>query len=94
MFRRCFIVLITLVLVVASATVTSMAQSGRGRQLRIQRTLRNESVAPVAAEVQDDQKIEPGSSAVTDTKNQRFDLCRRGSYPEEGRWQISHDQGR
>jgi outer membrane lipoprotein-sorting protein len=62
MFRRCFIVLFTLVLVVASTTVTSMAQSGRGRQLRIQGALRSESVAPAAAEVQDDQKLASGFS--------------------------------
>jgi hypothetical protein len=62
MFRRCFIVLVTLVSVVASTTVNSMAQSGRGRQLRIQGTLRSESVTPVGAEVQDDHKIETGLS--------------------------------
>jgi hypothetical protein len=71
MFRRCFIVLVTLVLVVASTTVTSMAQSGRGRQLRIQGTLRSESIAPVAAEVQGDQRIKAGSSETSAVATRR-----------------------
>src|SRR6266700_1147874 len=62
MFRRCSRVLVTLVLVVAASAATSMAQSGRGRQLRIQGTLRSESVAPEAAEVQADQKTDRGFS--------------------------------
>jgi hypothetical protein len=59
MFQRYSIVLLTLVLVIASAAVTSKAQSGRGRQLRIQGTLQGESVAPEATEAQPDQKIDP-----------------------------------
>ena len=62
MFRRCFIVLVTLVSLVASTTVTSMAQSGRGRQLRIQGTLRSEPITPVVTDVQDDQKVKTGFS--------------------------------
>ncbi|HEX9421843.1 MAG TPA: hypothetical protein VF899_01275 [Pyrinomonadaceae bacterium] len=48
----------TLVLVVATATV-SLAQSGRGRQLRIQGAFRGESVVPLVADVEDDRKIDP-----------------------------------
>ncbi len=62
MFQRYFIVLLTLVLVIASAAVTSRAQSGRGRQLRIQGILRSEFVAPEATEDQSDQKTDRGSS--------------------------------
>jgi hypothetical protein len=62
MFRRYSIVLFTLVLVIASAAVTSKAQSGRGRQLRIQGTLHSESVAPEATEAQPDQKANRSSS--------------------------------
>lgn len=68
MFRRYFIVLVTLVLLVASAAVSSKAQSGRGRQLRIQRPLRGESVAPEATETQADQKTNRGFS---DTQQSR-----------------------
>ena len=62
MFQRFSIVLLTLVLVIASAAVTSKAQSGRGRQLRIQGILRSESVAPEATEAEPDQKSDQGSS--------------------------------
>jgi hypothetical protein len=62
MFRRYSIVLFTLILVIASAAVTSKAQSGRGRQLRVQRTLHSESVAPVATAAPADQKTDPGFS--------------------------------
>jgi hypothetical protein len=47
-----------LVLVIASTAVTSKAQSGRGRQLRIQRILQSEPVAPDATEAQPDQKAD------------------------------------
>jgi len=60
MFRRYCVVLVALVLVIASAAVTSKAQSGRGRQLRIQGTLRSESVAPEATEAQVPQKTDRG----------------------------------
>jgi hypothetical protein len=59
MFAKYSIVLVTLILIFAAATVPSMAQSGRGRQLRIQGMLRGESVVPPAAETQDQQKIGP-----------------------------------
>lgn len=62
MSQRYYIVLLTLVLMIASAAVTSKGQSGRGRQLRIQGTLRSESVAPEATEAQPDQKSDSGSS--------------------------------
>ena len=62
MFRRYSIVLVTLVLLLASAAVTSKAQSGRGRQLRIQETLRAQSVATEATEARVDQKTERGLS--------------------------------
>jgi hypothetical protein len=62
MFQRYSIVFLNLVLVIASAAVTSKAQSGRGRQLRIQGTLRSESVAPVATAAPADQKTDPGFS--------------------------------
>jgi hypothetical protein len=63
MFQRHSIVLLTLVLVIASAAVTSKAQSGRGRQLRIQRILNSESVTPEATEGSADQKTDRGISA-------------------------------
>ena len=62
MFRRYCVVLVAVVLVIASTAVTSKAQSGRGRQLRIQGILRSESVAPEATEGQPDQKTDRGSS--------------------------------
>src|SRR5882724_7784611 len=71
MFRRCPIVLVTLTLVVAAATVTSMAQSGRGRQLRIQGALRWESDELSVAEVQDDRKPEPGFSGPLPVETRR-----------------------
>ena len=62
MFQRYSIVLLTLVLMIASTAAPSQAQSGRGRQLRIQGTLRSESVAPEATEAQPDQKTDRSSS--------------------------------
>ena len=62
MFRRYSIVLVVLVLVIASAAVTSKAQSGRGRQLRIQGTLRSKLVAPEAIAAQVPQKTDRGFS--------------------------------
>jgi hypothetical protein len=62
MFRRYSAVVVVLVLVLASTTVTSKAQSGRGRQLRIQGSLRSESVAPEPAQAETDQKSDRGSS--------------------------------
>ena len=50
MCRRRSIVSVSLVLILAASAVSSMAQSGRGRQLRIQQTLRGEVVMPAAAE--------------------------------------------
>ena len=61
MFRRYSIVLVVLVLVIASAAVTSKAQSGRGRQMRIQDILR-ESVASEPTKADADQKTDRGSS--------------------------------
>jgi hypothetical protein len=61
MFRRYSIVPVVLVLVISSAAVTSKAQSGRGRQLRIQGILRGESV-PESTEAQADLKTDRGSS--------------------------------
>ena len=62
MFRRYSAVLVTLVLLIATTAVSSRAQSGRGRQLRIQGTLRNGSVAPAATEAETDQRTGGGSS--------------------------------
>jgi len=62
MARRYSAVIVSLVLVVLQA-VSSQAQSGRGRQLRIQGTLRIESVAPQAIESPADQKIDSAVSA-------------------------------
>ena len=62
MFRSYSAVLVTLVLLIATTAVSSQAQSGRGRQLRIQGILRSESVAPESTEVQVDQKTDPGFS--------------------------------
>ena len=62
MFRRFFIA-VSLVLLVAAATVPSQAQSGRDRQLRLQGLLQKESVAPAAINVQEeDRKIDFGFS--------------------------------
>jgi hypothetical protein len=71
MFAKYSIVLVTLILVFAAATVPSMAQSGRGRQLRIQGTLRGESVLPPAAETQDQQKIDPVFSGTSPKETRR-----------------------
>ena len=60
MFRRYCVVLVAMILVIASAAVTSKAQSGRGRQQRIQRILRSESVAPEPTEAKADQKTDRG----------------------------------
>ena len=57
MLRRYSLVLVGLVLVFASAPVTSRAQSGRGRQLRIQGTLLSESVAPEATDAEDQKTV-------------------------------------
>jgi hypothetical protein len=62
MFRRYSAVLVTLVLLLATTAVSSQAQSGRGRQLRIQGTLRSGSVAPEATEAETDQRTDRGSS--------------------------------
>ena len=62
MYRRFPSILVTFVLVLSLATVSSLAQSGRGRQLRIQQTLRGESAAPVVAEVSEIPRIDAGLS--------------------------------
>jgi len=62
MFQRYSAVPVTLVLFISTTAVSSQAQSGRGRQLRIQGTLRSESVAPKAANALVDQKADPGFS--------------------------------
>jgi hypothetical protein len=46
MFQRYSAVLVALVLLIATTAVSSQAQSGRGRQLRVQETLRSGSVTP------------------------------------------------
>ena len=50
MCRRRSIVSVSLVLILAASAVSSMGQSGRGRQLRIQKILGGEVVMPAAAE--------------------------------------------
>ncbi len=60
MFRRYSIVAVVFILVIASAALTSKAQSGRGRQLRIQGVLRSESVAPEPTEAEANQKTDRG----------------------------------
>ncbi|HKB66916.1 MAG TPA: hypothetical protein VKC61_13755 [Pyrinomonadaceae bacterium] len=62
MFRRYSAVLVTLLLLIATTAVSSQAQSGRGRQLRIQGTLRSGSVAPEATEAESDQKTDRATS--------------------------------
>ena len=71
MFRRYSIILVVLVLVIASAAVTSKAQSGRGRQLRIQGILRGESVAPESTKAQADLRTDRGSSDSPDVLSRR-----------------------
>jgi hypothetical protein len=61
MFRG-FSIAVAIILLVAATTVSSQAQSGRGRQLRLQGLLRSESVAPTATNIQGDRKIDPGFS--------------------------------
>lgn len=61
MFRRYSAVLVTLVLLIATTTVSSQAQSGRGRQLRIQEALRIGSVAS-QAEAETEQRADRRSS--------------------------------
>jgi hypothetical protein len=62
MFQRYSAVLVTLVLLIATTAVSSQAQSGRGRQLRIQGTLRSGSVAPEAAAAKSDQRTDRATS--------------------------------
>jgi len=57
MFRRLSVLLVALVLLFASTPVTSRAQSGRGRQLRIQGTLLSKSVAPEATDAEDQKTV-------------------------------------
>ena len=52
MYRRFSSVLVSLALILATAAVSASAQSGRGRQLRIQQTLGGEAVARQVADVQ------------------------------------------
>ena len=62
MFRRYSIVLVVLALMISSTAATAKAQSGRGRQMRIQGILRGESVAQEATVAQADLKTDRGSS--------------------------------
>ncbi|MGH9874285.1 MAG: hypothetical protein ACRD9S_17675 [Pyrinomonadaceae bacterium] len=61
MFRG-FSIATTLILLVAATTVSSQAQSGRGRQLRLQGLLREEAAAPTPPNVQEDRRIDSGFS--------------------------------
>ena len=62
MYRRFPSVLVTFALVLSLATVSSLAQSGRGRQLRIQQSLRGEPAAAVVAEASEIPRIAAGLS--------------------------------
>ena len=71
MYRRCSSILVALALILATTAVSAMAQSGRGRQLRIQQTLRGEVVVPSVAEVRPTQRSEPGAPAMATGKTWR-----------------------
>jgi len=70
MCRRRSIVSVSLVLILAASAVSSMGQSGRGRQLRIQQTLRGEVVMP-AAESKPDLGSAPGAAEMSTAETQK-----------------------
>jgi len=70
MCRRRSIVSVSLVLILAASAVSSLAQSGRGRQLRIQQTLRGE-VVPAAAESKPDLGSARGVTAMSTGETQK-----------------------
>jgi hypothetical protein len=71
MCRRRSIVSVLLVLIMAASGVSSMGQSGRGRQLRIQQTLRGEVVVPSAAESKPDLGSARGDAAMSTGETQK-----------------------
>src|SRR2546428_7337579 len=71
MCRRRSIVSVSLVLIMAASAVSSIAQSGRGRQLRIQQTLRDEVVMPSAAQSNPDLLGAPGAAAMSTAETQK-----------------------
>ena len=71
MCRRRSIVSVSLVLILTAAAVSSMAQSGRGRQLRIQQTLRGEVVVSSAAEIKPDLRNPPGVTTMSTGETQK-----------------------
>jgi hypothetical protein len=76
MFRKGSIILIAVSLLAATA-ITSVAQSGRGRQLRIQEMQRGElpSQSPALVEgVAGDQQIAPGTSDRSSVKIRKSPL--------------------
>ena len=79
MCRRRSIVSVSLVLIVAASAVSSMAQSGRGRQLRIQQTLRGEVVMPAAAENQPDLGSAPAAMSTGETQKTSAPIHQNGS---------------
>ena len=70
MYRRCSSVLVSLALILATSA-SAMAQSGRGRQLRIQQTLRGEVVAPPVAEAQPARRSDPIAPATATGETRR-----------------------
>jgi len=78
--RRC-IVSVSLVLILVASAVSSLAQSGRGRQLRIQQTLRGEVVEPSAAESNLDLRSARGVAAMSnvETQNTRTPIYQNAS---------------
>ncbi|SRR6266571_4584577 len=71
MCRRSSIDSVSLVLILAASAVSSLAQSGRGRQLRIQQTLRGEVVVPAAAESKPDLGSARGVTAMSTGETQK-----------------------
>ena len=65
MCRRRSIVSVLLVLILAASAFSSLAQSGRGRQLRIQQTLRDDVVMPAVAENRPDLGSAPRAAMST-----------------------------
>ena len=79
MSRRSSIVSVSLVLILAASAAPSMAQSGRGRQLRIQQTLRGGVVLPSAAESEPDLGSARGGAAMSTGESQKTSAAVYGS---------------
>jgi hypothetical protein len=78
MCRKCSIVSLVLIQILAASAVSLLAQSGRGRQLRIQQTLRGEVVMP-AAESKPDLGSAPAAMSTGETQKTSAHIYQNGS---------------